>query len=103
LSAARKIDRGPCESLMDTLDGSMRAELYLGWAARGLTDAGAGRVPLRQLRDVQAALRDVRAAEVALVKQAREDGQTWQAIADALGVTRQAAWERFRDAASIDR
>ena len=30
-----------------------------------------------------------------LVQQAREAGQTWTEIGEALGVTRQAAWERF--------
>lgn len=29
------------------------------------------------------------------VTAARQDGVTWQEIADALGMTRQAAWERF--------
>jgi hypothetical protein len=28
---------------------------------------------------------------------ARRSGHSWQEIADALGVTRQAAWERFKD------
>lgn len=31
------------------------------------------------------------------VQVARSNGHTWQEIADALGVTRQSAWERFRD------
>jgi hypothetical protein len=30
-----------------------------------------------------------------LVQQAREAGQSWTAIGEALGVSRQAAWERF--------
>ena len=30
------------------------------------------------------------------VAAARVDGNTWQAIGDALGITRQAAWERYR-------
>lgn len=31
----------------------------------------------------------------AVVRQAREDGATWQVVGDALGVTRQAAFQRF--------
>ena len=31
----------------------------------------------------------------AAVKAARVNGATWQEIGDSLGVTRQAAWERF--------
>jgi hypothetical protein len=30
-----------------------------------------------------------------LVRWAREDGASWEEIAKALGVTRQAAWERY--------
>ena len=30
-----------------------------------------------------------------LVQQARRSGQSWSAIGEALGVSRQAAWERF--------
>jgi DNA invertase Pin-like site-specific DNA recombinase len=30
-----------------------------------------------------------------LVRQAREGGQSWTEIGEALGVSRQAAWERF--------
>jgi hypothetical protein len=34
--------------------------------------------------------------EPALVAGAREDGQSWEAIADALGRSKQAVWERYR-------
>jgi uncharacterized NAD(P)/FAD-binding protein YdhS len=30
------------------------------------------------------------------VSQGRKDGLTWQQIADALGMTRQSAWEKYR-------
>jgi hypothetical protein len=35
--------------------------------------------------------------EESLVLKARVEGRSWQAIGDALGCTKQAAWERFRD------
>jgi hypothetical protein len=35
--------------------------------------------------------------EFAAVRQARRDGRSWAEIAVSLGVTRQSAWERFRD------
>jgi hypothetical protein len=57
---------------------------------------GAAGMSLETLREsaalVQAA-NDRLAAEVAL---ARKNGITWDAIGQALGVTRQAAWQRFR-------
>ncbi len=36
------------------------------------------------------------------VKVARERGYSWQRVADALHVSRQSAWERFRDVESTD-
>jgi hypothetical protein len=46
-------------------------------------------------------IRDVRAKidsnELQTVRQAREAGITWTEIATALGVSRQAAWERLRE------
>lgn len=38
-------------------------------------------------------------ALIGTVRQARAAGATWQQIADALGMSRQAAWERFGPAA----
>ena len=32
---------------------------------------------------------------------ARRDGQSWESIGRVLGVTRQAAWERYRDSVGI--
>lgn len=37
------------------------------------------------------------ATELRAVKQAREAGMSWTEIATALGVTRQAAWERWHE------
>lgn len=51
--------------------------------------------PLNRLR----AMHDALGHEVALidewVNEAKEDGATWEQIGDALGITRQSAWERF--------
>lgn len=52
--------------------------------------------PLRALHALseRAVILDRLTAEV--VALARAQGLTWQAIGDSLGVTRQAAWERFQ-------
>ncbi|MDF1489614.1 hypothetical protein [Tessaracoccus caeni] len=55
-----------------------------------------------ELAAIAAASLSLRAAEIALdaaVAQAREQGQTWQAIGEVLGMTRQGALKRFRNAA----
>jgi hypothetical protein len=58
---------------------------------------------LAGLRD---ALGEVNAAEqkvVRIMAAARELGATWQQIGDVLGISRQAAWERFADKIGTDR
>lgn len=55
-----------------------------------------------ELAAVAAASLNVRAAEAnldAAVAHAREHGQTWQAIGEVLGMSRQGALKRFRGAA----
>ena len=67
---------------------------------------GGDRLRLRTLGDWESdpigALRECRRAATALEKAmwqtvavAREAGESWTAIGDALGVTKQTAWERF--------
>lgn len=49
--------------------------------------------------NVETVMREEREADIRLhnlVNQAREDGGTWQQIADSLGTSKQAAHERFR-------
>ncbi|MGN6608007.1 MAG: PASTA domain-containing protein [Jatrophihabitans sp.] len=52
---------------------------------------------LRALTDVGRARRLLDQAELHAVRQARRDGASWAEIATRLGVSRQAAWERWRD------
>lgn len=67
---------------------------------------GGDRLRLRTLGDWQsapiAALRECRGAATALQKvmwqtvaEARQAGHSWQEIGEALGVTKQTAWQRF--------
>lgn len=52
---------------------------------------------LAVIGDIVDASRGVESMLRRWVQVARSNGHTWQEIADALGVTRQSAWERFRD------
>lgn len=53
--------------------------------------------PLDRIAETTRALREVQDAKRRLVRRLREDGTTWQEIADALGVSRQAAWRKYRE------
>ncbi len=50
---------------------------------------------LRHLPKIQAAAAQVQQHLTAWVREARERGITWTRIGEALGMTRQSAWERF--------
>ncbi len=52
-------------------------------------------VPLDGLCESAGLARAVDKLQRQLVRQARAAGQTWTEIGEALGVSRQAAWERF--------
>jgi ATP-dependent Clp protease ATP-binding subunit ClpX len=55
----------------------------------------ADRDPLGTLRGITKAMQGIQAHVPELVNRAREQRCTWAEIGDALGTTRQAAWERF--------
>jgi len=64
--------------------------------------AGAGRPAegddgLEALSDIGVVRRMLDQAELAAVRAARQHGKSWAEIATHLGVTRQSAWERWRD------
>jgi PASTA domain len=52
---------------------------------------------LETLSDIGAVRRMLDQAELAAVRTARRHGRSWAEIATELGVTRQSAWERWRD------
>ena len=52
---------------------------------------------LASLSDIGAVRRMLDQAELAAVRTARRSGKSWAEIATHLGVTRQSAWERWRD------
>lgn len=71
---------------------TLRARTDALLASRVLTDGDDWAGSIRRALDIQAAADDVvRAA----VQQARHHGVTWQAVGDALGVSRQAAFQRY--------
>ena len=61
---------------------------------RVATDGGSG---LDTLADVSVLRRQLEHVELSGVKTARAQGRSWAEIATHLGVTRQSAWERWRD------
>lgn len=51
--------------------------------------------PLPRIRELTSHVRDIERELAVEVRRARVRGMSWQAIADALGVSRQAAHKRF--------
>jgi hypothetical protein len=82
-------------------DGRRAWERLNGWhqdrpeASPGHADDGEG--ALVALADVGLVRRLLDQAELGAVKTARRHGKSWAEIATRLGVTRQSAWERWRD------
>ncbi len=64
------------------------------WHERGTADSDAA---LDALSDIGALRRLLDQAELAAVRTARARAKSWAEIATRLGVTRQSAWERWRD------
>lgn len=82
-------------------DGRRAWERLNGWhqdapaATPGHPDDGAG--ALTALEDIGLVRRLLDQAELVAVRTARRHGRSWSEIATKLGVTRQSAWERWRD------
>lgn len=51
---------------------------------------------LEELRTVDTKLHSLDADRAAAIRKARSEGATWTQIGEAMGITKQAAWERFR-------
>ena len=60
-----------------------------------LSIENADRDPLGALRGITKATKSIAATAPEIVAMARAQRCTWAEIGDALGITRQAAWERF--------
>lgn len=78
------------------------AHEILSDAAKLLRIARSKVYPLETLSRVAGVLEMLETAERKLVAGARQDGATWEDIASALGVTRQAATQRFGGGSAID-
>jgi hypothetical protein len=81
--------RGPWENARQAW------ERLHGWVSASHADGG---VPaLEALDDIGEVRRVLDQAELEAVRTARRHGRSWAEIATRLGVTRQSAWERWRD------
>ena len=81
-------------------DGRSAWERLLDWRQRTLDAVarpGDGGEALNALGDIGSLRRLLDQAELAAVLAARRDSKSWAEIATMLGVTRQSAWERWRD------
>jgi hypothetical protein len=75
-------------------DGRRAWERLVAWHQRGADD---GEAALSALSDIGAVRRLLEQAELEAVRAARGAGRAWAEIATGLGVTRQSAWEKWRD------
>jgi len=62
---------------------------------RTAVGAAEGGEPLQELRRIRAAQAELARAEAENVRRARVQGYSWVAIADALGVSRQAVHKKY--------
>lgn len=62
---------------------------------RTAIDTGSEGEPIAELRRLAEIRRDIGRAEEAQVRRARTAGYSWQAIAGAIGVTKQAAHKKY--------
>ena len=75
---------GVCNRILEAMP-----ETFAGW------DAMTNEQLLAALKPAAATVDATRAVLQALVEVLRQRGSSWEAIGGALGVSRQAAWERF--------
>jgi len=72
-------------------------ERMRSWLSGGLPAVPDGSAALEALSDVGSLRRLLDEVELTAVRTARRAGRSWSEIATRLGVTRQSAWERWRD------
>jgi hypothetical protein len=77
-----------CVSVCNTILGAMPAE-FEGW------EKMSDQTLLDGLKTAEASVDGARAVLQAMVESLRQRGTSWESIGGALGVSRQAAWERF--------
>jgi hypothetical protein len=76
-------------------DGARRAwQRLTQWSTEAPSD---GRRALDALDDIQLLRHRLDATELEAVRAARRTGRSWAEIATSLGITRQSAWERWRE------
>ncbi|HSZ37458.1 MAG TPA: ClpX C4-type zinc finger protein [Acidimicrobiales bacterium] len=82
---------GLCRDVIDaTPEGPATGALLMPWEHAGTREAALAHLP-----NVARAQRQVDESLLGWVRRARQLGATWAQIGDALGITRQSAWERF--------
>ena len=78
-------------------DGRRAWERLFAWHQRHGDRPGDGDAALTALSDVGTVRRLLEQAELEAVRASRRAGRAWAEIATGLGVTRQSAWEKWRD------
>ena len=79
-----------CCQIISALPEGGREPRLLPWELTDSLDAALANLP-----NVACAQAQVEASLLGWVRRARTLGATWAQIGDALGITRQSAWERF--------
>jgi hypothetical protein len=64
-----------------------------------MSSASGATVELEKLEAVEAQMRDLERRRVQLIATAQRHGASWRDISSVLGVSRQAAWEMYRNRA----
>lgn len=83
--------RGPWD------DGQRAWERLTSWHSGGRRGSSSGEDAFEAMADIGMLRRLLDQAELAAVRTARQQGRSWAEIATQLGITRQSAWERWRE------